>query len=82
MAADVAAGQNGREQGEGLSWPRWMVELLRTLAVRAHFVISGNIRDVFLTPTPDGFVFLSMISFLHEAFSSRGLPFVLVIRQG
>jgi len=76
----TSAGETIAQHGQGPSarWPRWIVELQRTLAVRPQFVISGNIRDVFLAPTQDGLVFLPIVPCLHEAFSQRGLSFLLV----
>ena len=28
--------------------PKWLADLDRLLAIRSHFVLSGNIRDTFL----------------------------------
>ena len=63
---------------EGLSWPRWLNELDRTLAVRPQFVISGNIRDVFLVPTREGPLLQPIVPCLFEALSRRGVEFLLV----
>lgn len=61
------------------AWPRWAIELDRTLVGRPQFVISGNIRDVFLTPTTDGgVVFQPIVPCLYEALSRRSVRFLLV----
>lgn len=59
-------------------WPRWAVELDRTLAVSRQFVISGNIRDVFFTPAADGVAFLPIVPCLFEALTRRGFHFFLI----
>jgi ATP-dependent Clp protease ATP-binding subunit ClpB len=34
--------------------PRWLRDIERLLPIRSQFVVSGNIRDSFLTPVADG----------------------------
>lgn len=76
MVRDSEQAPEPRRSGE--AWPRWVVELDRSLAVRPQFVLSGNLRDVYLTPTPDGLVFQPIIPCVWEALSRRGFAFLLV----
>lgn len=54
-------------------WPHWAVELNRLVAVCPQFVISGNIRDNYLTRTPDGLAFQpNLVACLFERLATRG----------
>jgi hypothetical protein len=75
MASYSEPTQGSTRSGE--AWPHWIVELDRSLAIRPQFVLSGNIRDVYLTPTPDGLVFQPIIPCVWEALSRRGFEFLL-----
>ena len=68
------------EQGPGprSRGPRWVAEFDRLLAVRPQFVISGNIRDIYLTSAADGVLFLPIVPCLWEALALRGFSFLLV----
>jgi hypothetical protein len=63
------------------SWPRWVNELDRLLVVRPQFVISGNLRDVYLTPTPEGLTFQPFLACLWERLALRGFAFFLTFDQ-
>jgi ATP-dependent Clp protease ATP-binding subunit ClpB len=39
--------------GRLVGWPAFARELAGTLAVRSHYVLHGNIRDLYLIPPPD-----------------------------
>ena len=58
--------------------PRWLGEFDRLLAVCPQFVISGNIRDIYLMSAADGAVFLPIVPCLWEALAPRGFSFLLV----
>jgi hypothetical protein len=58
-------------------WPRWALDLFRALPVRSQYVLTANIRDVYLTPTADGQVLLPLMDCLWEALSSRGYEFLV-----
>ena len=53
-------------------WPHWADEFSRLVAVRPQFVISGNIRDIYLTPTTDGLTFQPLVACLFERLAKRG----------
>ncbi len=59
-------------------WPRWVNDLHRLLPVRSQFVLTGNVRDVYLTPTEDGLVLMPLLECLWEALRTRGYDFLLV----
>lgn len=60
------------------SWPRWVTELHRLLPVRSQFVLTGNIHDVYLTPSEDGLVLASLKECLWEALAPSGYEFLLI----
>ncbi len=62
-------------------WPHWAVEFDRLIAVRPQFVISGNIRDVFLTPTSEGIEFHPLSDCLFESLKERGCRFLIKYDQ-
>lgn len=60
--------------------PRWLADIRRLLPIRAQFVISGNIRDSFLTSLPDGrgIALLPLLRALWEELRSQGFRLLLV----
>lgn len=60
------------------AWPRCVLDLYRLLPVRSQFVLTGNVRDVYLTPTEDGAVLQPLLDCLWEALRVRGYGFLLV----
>ena len=59
-------------------WPTWMQNMMRLLALRPQFVLSGNLRDVHLAPLEDSFMLVALRDFLWEALSLRGFSYLLV----
>ncbi len=58
--------------------PRWIRDLLRLLPIRAQFVVSGNIRDTFLTPLPSGTALTPLLRCLWEALKASDYRCLLV----
>jgi hypothetical protein len=58
---------------------RWLQDLERLLPIRSQFVISGNIRDSFLTALPSGAAMVPLLRALWESLKKRGFQFLLVI---
>jgi ATP-dependent Clp protease ATP-binding subunit ClpA len=67
-----------RDLGSIETWPRWAEEVGRLLAVRKQFVVSGNIRDKYLTSTQEGDAFRSFKDCLLARLRIRGIRFLLV----
>lgn len=61
-----------------LPTPRWLVDLERLLPIRAQFVISGSIRDSFLTPMASGAALVPLLRALWESLKTRDYRFLLV----
>jgi ATP-dependent Clp protease ATP-binding subunit ClpB len=59
-------------------WPQWIAEIRRSLVARSQFVLSGNIRDMYLTPIDGDIALLPTISCIWEALSQEGYDFLLV----
>ncbi|MFZ4792008.1 MAG: hypothetical protein ACOYMW_14140 [Candidatus Competibacteraceae bacterium] len=59
-------------------WPRWIADLHRLLGIRPQFILSGPIRDLFLTPLDDQYVLLPTLDCLWEALAMHGYQFLLV----
>ena len=57
---------------------RWLQDLERLLPIRAQFVISGNIRDSFLTPLASSVAMVPLQRALWESLKTRGFAFMLV----
>ena len=53
-------------------WPHWVVEFDRLISVRPQFVISGNIRDIYLAPIDGTLSFLTLVECLFERLKRRG----------
>lgn len=77
--------ENNPMAGSGSSAPvampqaRWLQDLERLLPIRSQFVISGNIRDSFLTALPSGAAMVPLLRALWESLKKRGFQFLLVI---
>ena len=59
-------------------WPRWIGDIERLLPIRSQFVLTGNVRDVFLTPSPTGAYLAPLLSCLWAYLEPEGYQFVLV----
>ena len=59
-------------------WPHWADELSRLIAVRPQFVISGNVRDVFLTVSDDAVRHWSLTECLLERLRQHGCECLFV----
>ncbi len=53
-------------------WPHWANELSRLISVRPQFVVSGNVRDVFLTVSDDAVRHWSLTECLLERLRQTG----------
>src|SRR3954471_18984405 len=58
--------------------PRWLRDLARLSSIRSHFVVSGNIRDSFLTPFEGGVTLAPLLRCLWLHLAQLGYRFVLV----
>ena len=58
--------------------PRWLADLERLLAIRSQFVVSGAIRDSFLTPLATGPALVPLLRALWEMLKGRDYRFFLV----
>ncbi len=61
-----------------MPWPRWMDSIVRLLPIRSQFLVSGNIRDVFLTPTDDGEVLMPIVACLWERLRLEGFEAIVL----
>jgi hypothetical protein len=59
-------------------WPRWINDIDRLLPIRSQFILAGNVRDVFLTPSPGGAYLAPLLSCLWAYLESQGFQFALV----
>lgn len=66
--------------GEALKqkWPRWIDDIERLLPIRSQFILTGNIRDVFLTPSSAGSYLAPLLSCLWAFLERDGYQFVLI----
>lgn len=60
------------------SWPRWIQDIDRLLSIRSQFVLAGNVRDVFLTPTAGGTYLAPLVSCLWARLEQEGYEFIIV----
>jgi ATP-dependent Clp protease ATP-binding subunit ClpB len=62
------------------STPRWIMDIERLLPIRSQFVVSGNIRDSFLTPVSggEGTTLAPLMRCLWTALQRHGFQFMLV----
>jgi len=58
--------------------PRWSRDLERLLPIRSQFVVSGNIRDSFLTPLASGPALVPLLRCLWESLRQQGYRCLLV----
>jgi hypothetical protein len=58
--------------------PRWLADLERLLPIRSQFVVSGSIRDDFLTQLGDGPVLAPLLRAVWETLKLRGYRCLLV----
>jgi len=58
-----------------LSQARWLQDLQRLLAIRSQFVISGSIRDSFLTPVGESQALVPLARALWETLKQRDFRF-------
>src|SRR5688572_15976019 len=58
--------------------PRWIRDLARLSSIRSQFVVSGNIRDSFLTPLDDRATLAPLLRCLWVHLSRLDYRFVLV----
>ncbi len=58
--------------------PRWLQDLHRLLPIRSHYVISGSIRDSFLTPITTGMALVPLVRALWESIKPSDYRFLLV----
>lgn len=63
------------------STPKWISDFCRLLPIRSQFILSGNIRDRFLTPTDNGYTLTSLIPSLWSIVQPKGYDFLLVYDQ-
>ena len=61
-----------------LRWPRWIADMHRLLGIRPQFILSGPIRDLFLTPLDGQTVLLPILDCLWEALAIHGYQYLLV----
>ena len=59
-------------------WPRWLADIHRLLGIAPQFVLSGQIRDIVLTPIEGQYVLLPLLDALWEALAIRDYQFLLV----
>jgi hypothetical protein len=59
-------------------WPRWISDIDRLLSIRSQFVLTGNVRDVFLTPSQSGVYLSPLISCLWAWLEPLRFQFILV----
>ena len=57
---------------------RWLADLERLLPIRSQFVISGSIRDSFLTPMASGSALVPLLRALWESLKGHNYRFLLV----
>ncbi len=65
-------------ESEKLAWPRWVSDIQRLLPIRSQFILTGNVRDVFLTPSAAGDYLAPLLSCLWAFLEREGYQFVLV----
>jgi ATP-dependent Clp protease ATP-binding subunit ClpA len=61
--------------------PKWLADIDRLLPIRSQFVLSGNIRDRFLTPVGDEYALTAIVPALWSLLESRGFSMLLVFDQ-
>ena len=66
------------DAAEAAVQPQWIEDIDRLLAIRPQIVLSGNIRDRFLTPTQSGLSLASVIPCLWALCAGKGFKFLLI----
>ena len=59
-------------------WPRWINDIERLLPIRSQFILTGSVRDVFLTPSQGGSYLAPLLSCLWTWLEREGFQFILV----
>jgi len=78
MTIEILDGAKSMSQTTEVFWPRWIKDIERMLPIRSQFVMSGNIRDVFITPTTAGNILAPFMTCLWSCLESHGYEFLLV----
>jgi ATP-dependent Clp protease ATP-binding subunit ClpB len=60
------------------AWPRWISDIDRLLSIRSQFILTGNVRDVFLTPSDTGAYLSPLLSCLWAWLEPIGFQFILI----
>lgn len=60
------------------TWPRWVGDIERLLPIRSQFILTGNVRDVFLTPSGAESYLAPLLSCLWASLEREGYQFLLV----
>jgi ATP-dependent Clp protease ATP-binding subunit ClpB len=60
------------------AWPRWINDIDRLLPIRSQFILTGSVRDVFLTPSQGGSYLAPLLSCLWAWLERDGFQFILV----
>jgi hypothetical protein len=61
-----------------ISSPRWLQDLQRLLPIRSQFVLSGNIRDSYISPVAAGNALVPLTRCLWESVRQQGFQFLLI----
>lgn len=64
--------------GAAQKWPRWISDIERLLPIRSQFILTSNVRDVFLTPAASDAYLAPLLSCLWAYLEREGFQFVLV----
>lgn len=65
-------------EAEATEWPRWILDIRRLLPIRSQFVLSENVRDVFLIPLEGKKRTVPLLEGLRAALDVEGYEFMLV----
>jgi len=66
------------DTGASPTLPKWLADLDRLVAIRSHFVLSGNIRDTFLIDLGDAPTLAPIMRALWLRLKQRGYAFFVV----
>ena len=58
--------------------PRWLADLQRLLTIRSQFIVSGHIRDTFLTSLPSGPALSPLVRTVWETLRMHDYQFLLL----
>lgn len=59
-------------------WAKWIRDLEKSFMYRAQFILSGNLRDLVLTPTANGYMTQDLKSAISDLLGTRGVNVVVV----